>query len=318
MTNFTLNVPYLMAKSDSKIAILGALLANICVAVVKFIAAFITGSSAMVSEGIHSLIDSANTLLLLYGLNRSKKAPTDKHPFGYGKELYFWTLVVATSLFAIGGGMSVYEGIKHMEHPEPLTDPFWNYIVLGCALVLSSASLWVAYKEFKKANNNKSIWKAIRDSKDPGTFAILFEDTADILGLIVAFLGVYLGHKFNNPYFDGFASIIIGIILASTSFMLAWETKGLLIGESADPELLTKIIQLAEKDESVDYVKPPVSMHIGATDILIALGINFKNELTAEEVAKSIDRIEESIRISFPEVKRIYIEAKSISFFAKV
>lgn len=298
-------------------AIIGALASNVAIAVVKFIAAAITGSSAMISEGIHSLVDSANTLLLLFGLHRSNKSPNAKHPFGYGKELYFWTLVVATSLFAIGGGMSIYEGVEHMQHPEPLTDPTWNYIVLGAALVFSSISFVIAYRAFKNGNEGKSVWKAIQDSKDPGTFAILFEDSADILGLFVAFLGVYFGHALQNPYIDGAASIIIGIILCTTSFFLAYETKGLLIGESADPEVLKQITALTLSDAAVDYVKPPLTMHIGATSILLALGINFKKELSAEQVAEAIDRIEVSIRKAYPDVQRIYIEAKSFAYFAE-
>jgi len=304
-----------MSKSDSRIAIIGALASNLGIAVVKFIAAAYTGSSAMVSEGIHSLVDSANTMLLLFGLHRSNKAPSPEHPFGYGKELYFWTLVVATSLFAIGGGMSIYEGIEHMHHPEPLTDPTWNYIVLGIALVFSTISFVIAYREFQKSNTGKSVWKAVKDSKDPGTFAILFEDSADILGLFVAFLGVYFGHALENPYIDGAASIVIGLILAVTSFVLASETKGLLIGEAADPEILKQITALALKDEAVDYVKSPLTMHIGANSILLALGISFKNDLTAEQIAIAIDRIEVDIRTQFPDVKRIYIEAKSITYF---
>lgn len=306
-----------MAQSNSRLAILGALASNVAIAVVKFIAAGITGSSAMISEGIHSLVDSANTALLLFGLKRSNRAPDPQHPFGYGKELYFWTLVVATSLFAIGGGMSIYEGIEHMQHPEPLTDPLWNYIVLACGLVFSIFSFVVAYKEFKKSNEGKSVWRAIKDSKDPGTFAILFEDTADILGMFVAFLGVYFGHALDNPYIDGAASIVIGLILCVTSFMLAYETKGLLIGESADPAVLKKITELTLKDPAVEYVKPPLTMHIGASSILLALGINFKKDLTAEQVAEAIDRIEVSIRTNYPDVKRIYIEAKSIAYFSK-
>ncbi|MBC7485510.1 MAG: cation transporter [Cytophagaceae bacterium] len=306
-----------MAKSDSKIAIIGALASNVAIAIVKFIAAAITGSSAMISEGIHSLVDSANTLLLLFGLHRSNKSPNAKHPFGYGKELYFWTLVVATSLFAIGGGMSIYEGVEHMQHPEPLTDPTWNYIVLGAALVFSSISFVIAYRAFKKGNEDKSVWKAIQESKDPGTFAILFEDSADILGLFVAFLGVYFGHALQNPYIDGAASIVIGIILCTTSFFLAYETKGLLIGESADPEVLKQITALTLSDAAVDYVKPPLTMHIGATNILLALGISFKKELSAEQVAEAIDRIEVSIRKAYPDVQRIYIEAKSFAYFAE-
>jgi cation diffusion facilitator family transporter len=306
-----------MSQSNSRLAILGALASNVAIAVVKFIAAAVTGSSAMISEGIHSLVDSANTGLLLFGLKRSNRAPDPKHPFGYGKELYFWTLLVATSLFAIGGGMSIYEGIQHIQHPEPLTDPLWNYIVLAFGLLFSIFSFVVAYREFKKSNEGKSVWRAVKESKDPGTFAVLYEDTADILGMLVAFIGVYFGHALNNPYIDGAASIVIGLILCITSFMLAYETKSLLIGESADPLVLQKITELTMADKAVEFVNPPLTMYLGATNILLALGINFKKNLTAEQVAEAIDRIEVNIRTTYPDVQRIYIEAKSIAYFAE-
>lgn len=305
-----------MSKSSSSLAIVGALVANLAVAITKFIAAAITGSSAMLSEGIHSLVDSGNTLLLLIGHKRSQKAPSAMHPFGYGKEIYFWTLVVAISLFGIGGGMSIFEGISHINHPEPLTDPTWNYVVLGFAFLFTSASWIIAFKEFSKNTHKKAtLWNAVRNSKDPATFAILFEDTADILGLIVAFLGVYLGHKYQNPMIDGAASIIIGLILTSISLMLAYESKGLLLGESADKFLLESITQITEADPSVTKTKMPLTMHMGPSDILLALMINFDKTLNSADVATAIDRIEKSIRDKHPEVKRIFVEAKSISYF---
>lgn len=304
-----------MGNSSSNIAILGALASNLAVAATKFIAAYFTRSSAMVSEGIHSLVDAANTLLILIGSKRSTKLPTAKHPFGYGKEIYFWTLVVSISLFAIGGGMAIYEGIEHMLHPEPLQDAFWNYIVLGFSLVFTAISWVLAFKEFSKTKGEKSLLKAITDSKDPGVFAILFEDTADLLGLVIAFIGVYLGHKLNNPYIDGASSVLIGLILAFTSFMLAYESKGLLIGESADPLMIENIRKIALLEPSVEMVKTPVTMHMGPQDIILALGVSFKKELNAESVAEAIDRIEVSIRTIYPEVKKIYIEAKSLTYF---
>lgn len=304
-------------NSGSSLSIIGALAANILVAIVKFIAAAITGSSAMISEGIHSVVDSINVMLLLYGHKRSQLPASDKHPFGHGMEIYFWTLVVAISLFAIGGGMAIYEGITHIQHPEQLEDPIWNYAVLGAAIVFNGASWVIAFNEFNKTKKEKSLWKAIHNSKDPSTFAILFEDTADILGLIVAFLGVYLGHLYQDPRIDGFASIIIGVILTVTSIMLAYESKGLLIGESADAPLLNDVLAVCNEDPAVDKVRTPLSMHMGPSDILLALGIHFKDSLTAAEVAESINRLESAIRLKFPEVKRIFIEAKDITSFAK-
>lgn len=304
-------------NSGSSLSIIGALVANIAVAIVKFIAAAFTGSSAMISEGIHSVVDSINMVFLLYGHKRSQLPASDKHPFGYGMEIYFWTLVVSISLFAIGGGMAIYEGITHIQHPEQLENPIWNYAVLGAAIVLNGVSWVIAFKEFNKTKKEKSLWRAIHNSKDPTTFAILFEDTADILGVIVAFLGVYLGHLYQDPRIDGFASIIIGVILTVTSIMLAYESKGLLIGESADAPLLDEVLEICKLDIAVDRVRRPLSMHMGPADILLALGIHFKDSLTAMEVAEAINRLEHGIKEKFPEVKRIFIEAKDIASFGK-
>ncbi len=306
-----------MSKGESNIAIVGAFTANLLIAIIKFIAAAITGSSAMLSEGIHSLVDTGNTGLLLFGDYRSKKKATPSHPFGYGRELYFWSLVVAISLFAVGGGMSIYEGILHIQHPEEIEDPFWNYIVIALAFVLSAVSLLVAVKKFLEDNPDKSFWRAIKESKDPGTFSILFEDSADILGLIIAFLGVYLGHTLNNPYIDGAASIAIGLILSSLSLMLAFETKSLLIGESADQELIDKIVLTIKENKSVVHVRSPLTLHFGPRDILLALDIQFDPNLLMNEVAVNIDQIEDSIRLKYPEIKRIYIEIKSITYFSE-
>ncbi|MBX9851289.1 MAG: cation diffusion facilitator family transporter [Cytophagaceae bacterium] len=304
-----------MSKGSSSIAIISALVSNLAVATTKFIAASYTGSSAMISEGIHSLVDAANTLLLLIGSKRSQRAPSIKHPFGYGKEIYFWTLVVAISLFAIGGGMSIYEGIDHIAHPRSLQDPTWNYVVLGLSLIFTGISWVVAFREFSKTRKEKTVWTALRSSKDPGVFAILFEDTADVAGIVVAFIGVYVGHMLENPYIDGIAAIVIGTMLIITSFMLVYQSKRLLIGESADPELIQKVIDISKADPAVDMVKPPLTMHLGPNDILLALGINFNKELNSGEVAAAIDRIEKAIRDKYPEVKKIFIEAKSITYF---
>jgi cation diffusion facilitator family transporter len=269
----------------------------------------------MISEGIHSVVDSLNMLLLLLGNKQSQKAPDDKHPFGYGKEIYFWTLVVATSLFAIGGGMAIYEGITHIMDPEPLEDPFWNYVVLITAVVFNGISWIIAFKEFSKDHVGKNLWTAVHNSKDPGIFAILFEDTADILGLLVAFAGVYFGHLYNNPYIDGFASIVIGLILTATSLALAYECKHLLIGESADSILVESITRITKADPATEKVNMPLTMHMGPHDILLALAVNFKKELSSSDVATAIDRIEISLRKEHPEIKRIFIEAKSIAYF---
>jgi cation diffusion facilitator family transporter len=202
-----------MASASSKRAVYAAIAGNLAIAITKFIAAFITGSSAMLSEGIHSVVDTGNGLLLLFGIRKARKPADISHPFGHGKELYFWTLIVAILIFAVGGGMSVYEGISHINHPAQLRDPLWNYLVLGSALIFEGLSWGIALKEFRKTQGRMSMWKAVRASKDPTTFTVLFEDSAAMLGLLVAFLGVFFSHRLNNTYLDGVASIIIGVIL---------------------------------------------------------------------------------------------------------
>src|SRR6266478_7681458 len=206
--------------NESRTAIFAAIAGNLAIAATKLVAAFFTGSSAMLSEGIHSLVDTGNGGLLLLGFRKSRKPPDANHPFGHGKELYFWSLVVAILIFALGGGMSVYEGATHLTHPHAY-DPTWNYIVLGFALVFEGFSFYFAYKAFRSEMGRAGILATIRASKDPTTFTVLFEDTAALLGLIVAFLGIYLGHLLNNPYLDGVASIIIGVILAAVAGFLA-------------------------------------------------------------------------------------------------
>ena len=300
-------------SGSAKKTIYAAMAANFAIAVTKFIAASITGSSAMLSEGIHSVVDTGNELLLLWGLRLSKQPADDSHPFGYGQELYFWTLIVALFIFAIGGGMSIYEGIEHVRHPEPLTDPRWNYGVLGLAVIFEGYSWNVALQEFLRSKGEDSFWRAIRASKDPTIFTILFEDTAALIGLLVAFIGVFSGHLLGNVYLDGVASIVIGIILCGVALLLATESKDLLIGEGAKPEVVADIRKIVNDDPAVDKVIKVLTLHFGPEEILLNLEIEFANELETEELAISIERLESSIRADHPEIKNIFIEAKSIS-----
>ncbi|MBC6606989.1 cation transporter [Hymenobacter sp. BT188] len=301
-----------MANS-SKTGIYAAIAANTAIAVSKFVAASFTGSSAMLSEGIHSVVDTGNGLLLLLGIRRSKKVPDDNHPFGHGKELYFWSLIVAILIFSIGGGMSFYEGISHLQNPAPLSDPTWNYVVLGLATVFEGGALYLALKNFNATRGGKPFWSALRASKDPGNFAIIFEDTAALLGLLVAAAGVFLGHALNNPYIDGAASIVIGCILALTAIFLAYESKGLLIGEGADPAVLQSIRALVQADTSILNAKRPLSMHFGPNDVFLALDVNFQPGLSATAVEEAVDRLEKGIRKLHPDVQRIFIEARAVS-----
>ena len=298
--------------SGSVVAVYGAIAANFVIAVTKFIAAFLTGSSAMLSEGIHSLVDTGNQLLILLGIKRSKKPADHRHPYGYGKELYFWSLIVAMLLFGIGGGMSFYEGIRHLQHPSPLRDPTWNYIVLGIAVVVEGLAWWIALRELLKTRGQKSLWQAVRASKDPAIYTVLAEDTAAMLGLIVAFLGVFLGHRFDNPSFDGAASIAIGMVLAAVAVFLAYESKGLLIGESADADVVEHIRKLAQTEPGVERVATPLTMHFSPNQVLLNLDVQFQRDMPASEVMRAVDRMEQNIREAHPQIKRIFIEAETL------
>ncbi len=267
----------------------------------------------MVSEGIHSLVDTVNEVFLLLGISKSKKPADENRPFGYGKELYFWAFIVSILIFGLGGGISFYEGITHMQHPSPISNPFWNYIVLGIAFVCDGISFITAVKEFNRQRSSLPFWLAVKRSKDPSAFVVLFEDAADLLGLIVAFLGVFLGHYFNNPYFDGIASVIIGIILTVISLLLARESRSLLMGESADKNTLTKVVRLVEADKSV--VKVPVSpltMYLAPEEVVLVLKTVFQPDLTTAEITDSIERIKADIQKNCPTITLIFIEPQSV------
>ncbi len=302
-----------MASDSSKKTIFAAMGANLAIAITKFIAAVITGSSAMISEGIHSVVDTGDQLLLLLGIHMSQKPADDRHPFGYGQELYFWTLIVAILIFAIGGGMSIYEGITHLINPSPLENPKWNYIVLVMAILFEGFSWTIALKEFLPTKGEQNFWQAIKNSKDPTVFTVLFEDSAAIAGLLVAFLGILLGHLLNNVYFDGIASIIIGIILAVVAVLLARESKGLLVGESADPQTIANIRSLCKTQSGVKEVIRLLTMQLAPQEVLLNLEIQFTKNLTGEEIASTVENLEAKIRHKHPEIKLIFIEAKSLA-----
>jgi cation diffusion facilitator family transporter len=294
--------------ASSKLPIYSALAANLAIAVTKFIAAAITGSSAMISEGIHSIVDTGNEVLLLLGIHKSKRPPDDVRPFGYGKELYFWAFIVSIMIFGVGGGISFYEGVMHLRHPLEIKNPLWNYIVLAFAFLFDGTSFIIAFKEFNKKRGDQPFWQTVKRSKDPTTFVVLFEDAADVLGLIVAFIGVLLGQLLNNPMWDGIASIIIGLILTAVSLLLARESRSLLMGESASPGLLKAVINIAEADPSVMKVLPPLSMYLAPEEIILIMGTIFKKELTTQEILQSIERIKDNIQKQYPSIKRIVIE----------
>jgi cation diffusion facilitator family transporter len=302
-----------MASGGSKTVIYAAIAGNLAIAITKFVASGVTGSSAMFSEGIHSLIDTGNGLLLLYGIRQSLKPADDDPPFGRGKELYFWTLIVAILIFAVGGGVSLYEGIIHIQKPEPLQDPTWNYVVLALAFLFEGFAWTVAYREFRKIKGDLSYWAAVRTSKDPTTFTVLFEDSAAMLGLIVAFVGIALGHALELPFLDGLASVLIGVILMGVAFFLAYESKGLLIGEGVDPRTLASIRRLTEADPAVTRLVRVLSMHFGPQDVLLTMELQFAPDLSAGAVGATIERLDHAIRTHHPEIRHIFLEVQSLA-----
>jgi cation diffusion facilitator family transporter len=302
-----------MSSGPSKLAIYGAIGANVAIAVCKFVAAFFTGSSAMLSEGIHSLVDSGNGLLILLGVRQSARAPDAQHPFGRSKELYFWALIVAVLVFSVGGGMSFYEGVTHLQHPVRIVDPTWSYVVLGLSLLFEGTSCFLAFRAFNRDRGDAGFCATLRKSKDPSVFAILMEDLAAILGLLIALAGVLLGQLLDNPYFDGAASICIGVLLVSVATFLIWKTKGLLVGEGVDDATVADIEAIARAESAVEHVRRPLTLHLGPSDAVLALDVQFRRDLSSRDVEQAIDRLQDAIRARHPEFKRIFVEAKSLA-----
>ncbi|WP_029623151.1 cation diffusion facilitator family transporter [Sphingomonas elodea] len=291
----------------ANLVLYAALGANIGIAVAKFVAAAITASSSMLTEGVHSLVDSLNQILLLYGQRRAKRPPDAEHPFGYGRELYFWAFVVAILIFGLGAGVSVYEGYLHIIDPEPLRDPLVNYIVLGIATAMEGTSWVIAVREFRESKGACGWWKAIRESKDPAGFIVLFEDSAALAGLIVAGVGVWASHAFADPRIDGAASIVIGLILAAVATLLAREAKGLLIGERANPEMIAQIRAMLEAEARITGVNHVRTIHTAPDHVFVAISADFDDTLAMGEAETLIERIEATLKAALPQLSSIYI-----------
>lgn len=295
--------------SDSKLVIYGAITANVAIAVTKFVVAGITGSSAMLSEGVHSAVDTFNGVLLLVGLRLSKRPATPAHPFGHGKELYFWSLIVAVLVFGLGGGVSFYEGVQHIRHPEPMQDPMWNYVVLGFAAVFEGSSFTIALRQFLKQKGRTPLWEALHRSKDPTTYTVLAEDAAALVGLLVAGLGIGLSHALNMPELDGVASLLIGLLLAVVAVALIRESRGLLIGEGIRPETARAIRDIALAQPKVRDVGRILSMYVGPDDVLVTMDLDFDDGTVASDAATAISQVEQQVRARFPMIRRLFIES---------
>ena len=291
----------------ANIVLFGALFANLGIAVAKFVAAGITGSSSMLSEGFHSLVDSGNQVLLLFGQRQAKRPPDARHPFGYGRELYFWAFVVAILVFALGAGISIYEGWRHIRAPEPLRDPTINYVVLGIAALLEGTSWSIAVREFARTKGDAGWWEAIKESKDPAGFIVLLEDSAALAGLAVAAAGIWASHAWDDARIDGAASIAIGVILAIVAALLARESKGLLIGERADVRVVERVRALVAASPGITAVNHVRTLHAAPDAIFVAISADFDDALTMGEGETLIEDIETRLRAEFQQLSSIYV-----------
>lgn len=298
-------------SASSKTVILAALVGNALIALTKFVAAWLSGSSAMFSEGIHSVVDTGNQIILLYGLRRASKPPDTRFPFGYGKEIYFWSFVVAILIFALGSGISLYEGIHRVMDPAPMRNVVVNYVVLALAMGFEAVAWTFAFRAFRRVKGERGYIEAVRRSKDPTLFVVLFEDSAAMLGLAAAFLGVLLVQLTGLHYFDGAASIVIGLILGATAVWLAYETKGLLIGESAERPVVQGIRELAAGCPEIRQVGEVLTMHMGPEFVLVNLSVNFADDLVADEIEAAVEKLDAEIKAAYPDVKRVFIEAEA-------
>jgi cation diffusion facilitator family transporter len=299
-----------MAGGSTRV-IITALAANVGIAIAKFIAAGITGSSAMLTEGVHSLVDSTNHVILLYGTKRANKRADKVHPLGYGRELYFWSFVVAILVFSLGAGVALYEGILHILHPEHGADPFVAYIVLGVSFALESWSTWEALKAFNQTRGDESLWQALKDSKDAPTIIVLLENGGALAGLAIAAAGIAMSHWTQNPVWDGIASVMIGLVLAAVAIILCIEAKGLLIGESADPALIEALRLSAESHDGVTKVHEVLTVHHAPDQVVSVISADFDDDITAGDVERIVRDIEAKVAADFPIITRLYVRPVS-------
>jgi cation diffusion facilitator family transporter len=298
--------------TGSKKVVYAALAGNLAIAATKFAAAAVTGSSAMWSEGVHSMVDSGNQALLLYGMKRAQRPPDARFPFGYGKEVYFWSFVVALLVFATGAGLSLYEGIQHLRHPAEIRNPVVNYVVLAIAMPLEGAPWLAAYRKFSRMRGERGTVEAVQRAKDPTLIAVLFEDSAALAGLLVAIIGLALYQVTGNALYDASASILIGLILGGTAMWLAFETKGLLIGESANREVVAEIRRLAEGYPEVEKVNEVLTMHMGPEYILANISVNIACDVPRTRAHAIMDELDSQIKNADARVKRVFIESQNL------
>lgn len=296
--------------ADSKRSVYTAIITEGSIAVAKFVAAGFSGSSSMLTEGIHSVVDTGITALMLVGILRSRKKPDHDHPFGYGTEVYYWSNVVSLLLFSIGGGMGALEGLRRLIDPGEEEASYWNYGVLAVSAVFGTYSFWVAHRQTRERHPEGSLWSAVVRSKDPSNFSVMLIDLADLIGVGLAFLGLLIGQLFHSPYPDAVAAILISLVLSGVAVILANESRHLLLGESVDQQTVVSIRRIAEADQAVEHAPHPFTMHLGPDEVLLALDVQFREGLSAQQISLAVERIERSIRTRHPEIKRIFLEAR--------
>lgn len=297
---------------ETKRAVLAAVAANVIIAACKFVAAAFSGSAAMLAEGIHSLVDSGNSALILHGIRRSRRKADAEHPFGYGHELYFWTLLVGILVFAVGGGMSIITGILHILQSTLPEAAGWNYAVLAAAAVFESISWYFGAKAFGAERRGRGILETVRISKDPTSFAVLFEDTAALLGLVFAFFGIFLSTTLNAPWIDGASSVLIGVLLCLVALVMVYESKGLLVGEGVEKKTLEDLRAIIRADPAVQDVDKLLSMYLGPDDVMLAIELRFRPHTTLVEVREAIARLKRDIQSRYPRIRRIFLDSASI------
>ena len=299
-----------MASGSMKV-VLAAFGGNAMIALTKFGAAIYTGSSAMLSEAIHSLVDSGNQLLMLLGMKRATRPADEEHPFGYSREIYFWGFVVAILLFSVGAGVSIYEGIQKIIEPHEIESPLVNFIVLGAAILFEGGSFYVALREFNELRGDRPFLQAAHECKDPAIFVVLFEDIAALAGLVIALAGVSTTYFLHMPVFDGIASVAIGLLLGAVAIFLTAETKSLIIGEAASPEVVAGIEEIVRNHPAVVALNDMRTTHLGPKDILVVISVDMRDDLNAAQVEAAITELDQAIRRRFPSVRRLYIEVQN-------
>jgi cation diffusion facilitator family transporter len=300
-----------ISRLSSRRVIYAAILGDLLIGLTKLIAAAWTGSSSLLSEGVHSIVDTGNGFLLLYGLHRAAARPDIEHPLGYGREIYFWSFVVAVLLFAFGAGVSLYQGVVHVLNPEPVQHLAASYTVLGLSALFDGTTWWLALRNFRGERRYSDLLDAIRESKDPPSFMVLFEDSAALAGILVAFASIYLSVRLDLPVLDGVGSIVIGLILAVTASLLAKETKSLLIGERADQGIVDSILRVAGQIDGVTHANGILTVHLAPQEILVALSLEFADELKTPDIEARVIELERRVRLSHPEVAAVFVKPQS-------